>query len=130
MATRSCIGVQCGNKIVAIYAHWDGYPAHMGRHLYEYHNSLSHAIALIARGDLSSIAPTLEESKFYNESHGAGNDFKEFNSVEDFYSHYQDCGCEYSYLYSTKTDAWSVSKMRGSVPAFDLLANELEGQTA
>ena len=114
MATRSCIGVKCGNKIVAIYAHWDGYPAHMGRHLTEYHNSLSHALALITRGDLSTIAPTLEECRFYNDTHGSGNDFREFNSVEEFTSHYVECGCEYAYLFTTETEVWNVSAISES----------------
>ena len=110
MATRSCIGVQCGNKIVAIYAHWDGYVSNMGRKLNEYHNSLSKAIALVSRGDLSSIGTSLEECQFYNEPNG-GSNFQEFKSVEDFTSHYVDCGCEYAYLYSTKTEAWQVCRL-------------------
>ena len=112
MATRSCIGVKCGNKIVSIYAHWDGYVSHMGRYLDEYYNGLSPALSLIVKGDLSSIGATIEECNFYNEPLGAS-EFRDFNSVEKFTSHYIDCSCEFAYLYFTDTETWKVCDLRG-----------------
>ena len=126
MATRSCIGVKCGNKIVAIYAHWDGYVSHMGRHLGEYYNGLSKAIALVAKGDLSSIKPTIEECNFYNEPLGVSN-FQEFGSIEEFTDHYLGCGCEFAYLYFTDTEEWKVCDFREDTLVFCSLFHALEG---
>ena len=121
MATRSCIGVKCGNKIVAIYAHWDGYVSHMGRHLDEYYNGLSEAIALIAKGELVSIKPTIEESEFYNEPLGASN-FQEFGSIKEFTEHYLECWCEFAYLYFTDTETWKVCDLREDTSVFRSLS--------
>lgn len=58
MGTRSDIIVQQEDGAwKRIYCHWDGYPEHNGRILFEYYNSQALAEALVAPGDLSSLAP-------------------------------------------------------------------------
>ena len=60
MSTRSMIGKDYGDEIKAIYCHWDGYPEHTGQILKDYYNSDTMVDKLIALGDISSIAPTLD----------------------------------------------------------------------
>ena len=58
MGTRSSIGVMHGDKIKAVYCHWDGYLSHNGKILYEHYTS-SKANQLVALGNLSSLGERL-----------------------------------------------------------------------
>lgn len=60
MGTRSAIIVKVGHrKYAGIYCHWDGYPTHVGKMLFNHYNTLDKAEALIALGDLSSLKENL-----------------------------------------------------------------------
>ena len=86
MATRSAIGVMHGDKVKAVYCHWDGYLDHNGRILLERYDS-SKANHLVALGDISSLrhnveipegvehsfdAPAEEITVFYGRDRGEG----------------------------------------------------------
>ena len=61
MATRSTIAVVHQDGTVSqVYAHWDGYLDHNGRLLVDNYNSLMQAEALVALGDISSLAESIE----------------------------------------------------------------------
>jgi hypothetical protein len=60
MGTRSNIGIQnLDGSYDVIYCHWDGYPSHNGRILYEHYQDLKKIKQLIALGDLSSLGEKL-----------------------------------------------------------------------
>lgn len=62
MATRSRIGyVSESGKIVSAYCHWDGYPSHNGKILLEHFNEMEKVKALVAGGDMSILAPSIEK---------------------------------------------------------------------
>lgn len=50
-------------KYHTAYCHWDGYPSHNGVILRDHYNSQERAEALIALGDMSSLAPSIEKPK-------------------------------------------------------------------
>jgi hypothetical protein len=61
MATRSRIAIEDEKGTVrSVYSHWDGYPSHNGRILFEHFQNPEKVNNLIALGDLSSLAPEIE----------------------------------------------------------------------
>jgi hypothetical protein len=106
MATRSTIAIKQGDKVTAIYCHWDGYPEGVGATLANYYNSKGDAQALINLGGFSSLQDTLKETAegaYGNETDRArtfdsvGDWLRDFNSGEEFY-----------YLY-TEGEGWSYT---------------------
>lgn len=63
MATRSAICTIENDKIIAIYCHWDGYPAHVGRMLLNYYNTPAKVKKLISMGGISSLQPKMTRAK-------------------------------------------------------------------
>lgn len=64
MGTRSDIIVhRADGKWVRVYCHWDGYLDHNGRILFEHYNSQERAEALVAPGDMSSLAEQCTKPK-------------------------------------------------------------------
>ncbi|MDE2096217.1 MAG: hypothetical protein KGL39_03160 [Patescibacteria group bacterium] len=62
MGTRSDIIVhRADGKWARIYCHWDGYIAHNGKILFDHYNSQERADALVALGNISSLAPEIGE---------------------------------------------------------------------
>ena len=61
MATRSAIGIKHGDRVKAVYCHWDGYLDHNGAILNEFYNSTVTVNNLIALGDISSLGATIGE---------------------------------------------------------------------
>lgn len=62
MATRSMIGmVQEDGTVRAIYCHFDGYPAHVGRILDAHYTDADKVNALLDLGDLSVLAEEIGE---------------------------------------------------------------------
>lgn len=45
---------ECG-QVVSAYCHWDGYPSGVGKSLKTEYKTVDAALALIARGDMSSL---------------------------------------------------------------------------
>jgi hypothetical protein len=61
MATRSAIGIKHGDRIKAVYCHWDGYPEHNGQILQEFYSNSVDVNKLVATGDLSSLGAKVGE---------------------------------------------------------------------
>jgi hypothetical protein len=61
MATRSRIAIEDEKGTVrSIYSHWDGYPSHNGKILFEHFQNPEKVKNLIELGDISSLAPEIE----------------------------------------------------------------------
>ena len=122
MATRSRIGIYINGRVNSIYCHWDGYPAHNGDILL-HHYDTAKTLALIAEGDVSSLAPQIGEkhafsayeqeeisreeydrlyghmTTFYRRDRGAtGCDARISDSWEQFLEQVDNCGGEYYYI--------------------------------
>lgn len=66
MGTRSNIAIERENGTVEmVYCHWDGYPDHNGRLLLEHYSATPLVEELVGGGNVSSLEPTIQESKFY-----------------------------------------------------------------
>lgn len=123
MSTNSTIAIKNGNKIKAIYVHYDGYPEHMLNTLRNNFSHKSDVEKLIALGDTSYIGDTLEECKsqcyYYKAYNVSGyehmqneidNDKKcfearEFDSIES----YLDFANTYEYAYIFENGNWNLS---------------------
>jgi hypothetical protein len=139
MATRSAIGIKHGDRIKAVYCHWDGYVEHVGVVLDTYYQSSTTVNKLIAMGDISGIGADIGEKHdfgaraeylpdgvatqctFYTRDRGEDASFKSFGSEADFVDHYEGCGSEYFYLYDH--GVWYVKAYRGE---FKPLHEEVE----
>ncbi len=127
MSTRSAIGIKHGDRIKAIYCHYDGYTEHMGRALHTYYQSSPKVNRLIAQGDMSCIGADIGEKHafndrseyvdewiatqctFYGRDRGEENTgFRSFANEADFLSYYDGCGAEFYYLYDH--GVWYVSE--------------------
>jgi len=111
MATRGTIAVEHANGTVSqVYSHWDNYPSWNGKLLLDHYNSQELAEALVAVGDISSLAerivPTGEHS---------------FNSPEKgvtvFYGRDRgEEGCE-----TSKHSSFTAYKMSGQAEEFNYI---------
>lgn len=127
MSTRSAIGIKHGNRIKAIYCHYDGYLEYVGRVLNTYYQDSVKVNKLIAMGDMSCLGAdigdkhkfnnrsdyladnTARECTFYGRDRGEENvEFKSFASEDEFVDYYDGCGCELYYLYDH--GVWYYSK--------------------
>jgi hypothetical protein len=119
MGTRSSIGVMHGDKIKAVYCHWDGYLSHNGRILYEHYTS-SRANQLVALGNLSSLGERVVPAEsqvhtfdnkqkgvcvFYGRDRGEhGQEFQVYHSLAEWAD-----SVDYEFLYVMKDNVWYVS---------------------
>lgn len=64
MGTRSDIIVhRADGKWHRVYCHWDGYLSHNGKILFDHYTAQKQVEALVAPGDLSSLAPKCTKPK-------------------------------------------------------------------
>jgi hypothetical protein len=108
MATRSTIAVDLPECIRAVYCHWDGYPDEeggVGETLKHHYTKLRDIINLLDNGNLSVLKSTIELSEFYKDR-GEDSPAQIFKSESDWLEYANNCGCEYSYLFSE--NAWIV----------------------
>jgi len=71
MATRATIGMVTDEGYIRyIYSHWDGYLKGVGATLLENYNTDAQVAELIENGDVSELAPTIEDSVFYHRDKG------------------------------------------------------------
>jgi hypothetical protein len=144
MATRSCIGIKHGERIKAIYCHYDGYLGHVGLALNTYYQDSIKVNKLISQGDMSGIGADIgeqhsfdyakdylddgiaRECTFYGrDRQEEGVEFKSFDSEEAFLDYFDGSGCEYYYLYDH--GVWYVNAYRrGFEPLHEELAKEAE----
>ena len=129
MATRSTIAVKHGDRIKAIYCHWDGYLEHVGQALHTYYQDSIKVNKLISLGDLSGLGADIGEQHsfdlpaeyladgvarqctFYGRDRGEdGTEFKSFANEAEWLDYYDGSGAEYYYLYDH--GVWYVSAYR------------------
>lgn len=143
MGTRSTIAVKHGERIKAIYCHWDGYLEHNGAILLEHYNSAK-ANNLVALGDMSSLRAEIGEQHafskfdtpgietcvhnedwctFYGRDRGeTGTEFKSFGSEAEWMDYYDGVGAEYYYVMDN--GVWYVSAYRKPLkPLHEVIAD-------
>ena len=139
MSTRSAIGIKHGDRIKAVYCHYDGYLEYVGRILNDYYQSSVKVNKLISLGDMSCIGAdigekhefdrrseylddnTARECTFYGRDRGEENvEFKSFASENEFVEYYEGCGCEFFYLYDH--GVWYCSTGNEFTPLHEELA--------
>lgn len=129
MATRGAIGIKHGNRIKAIYVHYDSYISHVGLCLNTYYQDSIKVNKLISMGDMSGIGAEIgtkhkfgnraeyldngcaTECTFYTRDRGEDAPFKSFGGEAEFVDHYEGCGSEYFYLYDH--GVWYVADHKG-----------------
>lgn len=148
MATRSCIGIKHGDRIKAIYCHYDGYLGHVGLALHTYYQDSIKVNKLIAMGDMSGIGADIGEEHsfgqrkdylddgiatectFYKRDRAEeGVEFQSFDNEASFIDYYKGTGAEYYYLYDH--GVWYVKSYSGDFdPLHEELAKEAEENNA
>lgn len=147
MGTRSTIAYREGDKIRAVYCHWDGYPSYNGRILQDHYQEARKIGQLIQLGDLSSLgaelgeqhsfddridAETLAETRctFYARDRGESDvGAREFDDIPSWLDHYS--WSDYAYLWNGRE--WLVHDCyhgKGEFPVFDRLEDVLEHDDA
>lgn len=112
MATNAHIGYIENNKITYTYLHYDGYPSHTGKILYEEYNNIDKIKELVNLGYLESI-DTNEVIAFHrNKGHDFDHVKPETTSELNKFT-----TCEFNYLFNVKTEKWTFYTNLGS---FDL----------
>jgi hypothetical protein len=120
MATRSYIARKTPRGYQAIYAHWDGYPEHNGRILFDHYSNSQKLGRLMSKGDISILTPIVgrkhkfenrndaRSTTFYGRDRGGKNtEAKCWGSTQQLLKAADDCGTEYVYLYDHGT--WHVA---------------------
>lgn len=122
MSTRSAIVMKGENgKYKGIYCHWDGYPSHNGKILYEHYQDPEKVKALIALSDLSSlaenVAPAEGQKHSYDERvdgvvvayhRDRGEEMREVEEDEDINKILRKI--EFSYVYLFEDGDWYIVK--------------------
>ena len=144
MATRSAIGIKHGDRIKAVYCHYDGYLGHVGLALNTYYQDSIKVNRLISMGDMSDIGADIgeehdfdhdkdylddgiaRECTFYKRDRGEeGVEFKSFDIEASFIDYYRGAGAEYYYLYDL--GVWYVASYGSDFAPLHLeLAREAE----
>lgn len=112
MATNAQIGYIENDVITYVYLHYDGYPDHTGKILFEEHNTTKKVKELISLGYLESIDKG-EVISFHKDN---GYDFDKV-SPETAHSLNEFTKSEFNYLFDTKTGKWTFYTNLGT---FDL----------
>jgi hypothetical protein len=143
MATRSSIAYKTAEgKVVAIYSHWDGYPAGVGATLLEHYQAAYKIGKLVQMGDISSLGAEIGEKQdfddrstqkdewtlFYGRDRGeTGVDPREYETIADWIA---GVGQEYNYLWNGKE--WLVNDHEATDEngfyVFDLLEPVVEAE--
>lgn len=147
MATRSSIAVRYGDKIKAVYAHWDGYLDCNGRILINCYNDSVSASKLISMGDISSLGAVIgdkhefdqregyvevngiemnRQCTFFNRDRNELTTWKSFDTVDEWIDHYEESWCEYFYLF--ENDEWTYCTRNDST--FKTVAEGLRKEAA
>lgn len=149
MATRGAIAIKHGDRIKAIYCHWDSYTEHNGVILNEFYSNSVKVNKLIALGDLSSLGATIgekhefgrrvedheyirvgsthcaPESTYYTRDRGEDAPFHSFGTEAEFIDYYDGSGCEYYYLFDN--GVWYVKSYKEEFkPLHEVLQNDKE----
>lgn len=109
MATNAHIGYIENDKITYTYLHYDGYPSHTGKILYEEYNNIDKIKELVNLGYLESI-DTNEVIAFHrNKGHDFDHVKPETTSELNKFT-----TSEFNYLFNVKTEKWTFYTNLGS----------------
>ena len=132
MSTRSAIAIQHGDRIKAVYCHYDGYPEHNGYILQNFYGDSVLVNKLISMGDVSGLVAEIGEvvpfndraqyfkhggrdvatqCRFYNRDRGEQTSWLSFEDSKHYTDEYGNWGAEYFYLF--RNDRWYVRSYRG-----------------
>jgi hypothetical protein len=106
MGTRSFVGVMVGDKVRAVYVHWDGYLSGVGAGLQDY-TTQAEVEELISHGDRSSL-----DGGYYKDRGEDGVDPAEYATFEQFYDAADKSWAEYYYIF--KDGVWYCGDTYGS----------------
>jgi hypothetical protein len=113
MSTRSTIAIKQGDKVTAIYCHFDGYKEGVGATLDNYYQDTDKILSLMELGNLSVLSQEIGEYQDFNNrdarveewclAYGrdrgeTGQEARTFDSVADWMANFNS-GEEYYYLY-------------------------------
>ena len=149
MATRSAIGIMHGDKVKAVYCHWDGYLSHNGRILQDHYDSTK-ANFLVALGDISSLKSEIGEKHPFSHYDVEGMTreqyYEQFGNMTTFYGRDRDetgvefktffndqelfAGVDAEYFYVMKDNVWYVSEGSEWKVLSEALAEELAKEVA
>ena len=107
MATRSTIAISTPDGITAIYCHWDGYPEGVGATLKSHYTDKDSVASLIAKGGISSLGNTLNETEFYTDR-GEELEVKKFETGSEWLEWAKACECEFAYRFTGITWHWEA----------------------
>ena len=98
MGTRSMVGMMIGDKVRAVYVHWDGYLDGVGKELQCY-TTPAEVAELISHGDRSSL-----DGPYYKDRGEDGVDPTDYTTFAEFYDACEGCWAEYYYIF--KDGVW------------------------
>ena len=98
MGTRSFVGMMVGDKIRAIYVHYDGYLEGVGAELQEY-NTQEAVEALLAPGDRTSL-----DGPYYKDRGETDVEPVDYDSFEEFFDECDGAWGEWYYIF--KDGVW------------------------
>jgi hypothetical protein len=139
MATRSTIAYKTSRGVTAIYCHWDGYVAGVGKTLHENYQAAYKINQLIQLGDVSSLGPEIGKqhsfdlrdgedtwTTFYTRDRGENTPCQEFETITEWMDHYD--WSDYYYLWNGRE--WLVNSRdntdENGFPIFDRVEDVLE----
>lgn len=140
MATRSTIAIKQGDKVTAIYCHFDGYREGVGAILDQYYQDADKVRQLMDLGNLSALSREIGDKQDFNNrdtnnddwclAYGrdrgeTGQEARTFDSVADWVTNFNS-GEEYYYLY-TEGEGWEIANNYGDEVEFSRLKT---GETA
>jgi hypothetical protein len=108
VATRARIGISTPEGVESIYVHWDGYPEGVGQTLIDHWTTSDKVRQLLDLGDVSELAPTVEETIFYIRDRGETRAVAKSHSLEEW----PDYGQEFEYIGVLKEDGEVIWEYR------------------
>ena len=136
MGTRSTIAMKKPEGgVVAIYCHWDGYPAHNGDILNKHWTDTDKIAQLIGLGDLSSLGTELGEKQDFDNRQTQSEDWclaygrdrgekdidaRHYPDVQAWIESKKNSWCEWAYLWDGQD--WLVHQIKDEetdYPVFD-----------
>ena len=133
MGTRSTIGMKKPDGgVVAIYCHWDGYPAHNGDILNKHWTDTDKVAQLIGLGDLSSLGTEIGKKQNFDDRLGQDDNWclaygrdrgekdvaaRHYKNVYDWIESKKNSWCEWAYLWDGQD--WLVHEIKPDVEYLD-----------
>jgi len=138
MSTRSAIGMRCNDGAIrAVYAHWDGYPAHNGKILQENYNR-TNTESLLEHGNISILGKVIGDKHNFLDRAPEGactfyardrSDVKQtaqtFQCSREYLEQFEYIGVEYYYLLEDDGN-WYVSEGSNDWQLVSDVLNHLE----